>query len=222
MRIGVASLVAAVLACGTGLGDVTLGAADGVPSISVDRYFRNLPQLSETAPPDGPVTYQTDGPTTYKAYLVTNADASRTLTFSDYVVVFDQAQSKQASAKLNGFHIDAIKSVTVTITNFVMKNATVAAEPPIDMSSVLDLTVRANDTVLLTEADLRSLQAGQPVTRTLNQADLAVLNAAVQNGTQALVNLGVSTTLAWQGLSTFPTSVHLIVRAQPSVEVSLF
>jgi hypothetical protein len=223
MRLRLAGFVLAVCACGSvsGEGDVTLGAADGVPPIDIDRYFRNLPQLSETTPPDGPVTFQTDGTTTYAANIVTNADASRTLTFVNDVVVFDEAQSKQVSAKLVGLNVNAIKSVTVTTSTFALKNATVTAEPPVDLTSVLDLTVRANNTVLLTEVDFQTLQSGQNVTRTLSQADLAPLSNAVQNGTAATVNLGVSTTVAQKGLSTFPTAIHLIVHAQPSVDVAV-
>ncbi len=222
MRIALAGCCLALAACGlTPAGDVVLGPNDGIPPINVDQYFRNLPQLSETQPPDGPISFQGQSNTTYTANLSTNADGSRTLTFSNTVVVFDEQQSRQVSSKLSGLDIDAVQSVTVTITTFALKDATQTSEPPVDLSGVEDLTIAVNGNVVLTKADLVAMQSGQPVVKTLTQQQVAPFTQAIKAGTAASAKLDVNATVTQQTLTSFPTSVHLIVQGQPTVDVSV-
>ncbi len=221
MRWNTLPCIALLAGCGLERGVVTLDKDDGIPPINIDRYYRNIPPLSQTSPPDGPLTLQTDQGS-YTAQLSTDAtDKSRTLTFSDEVVVFDEAQSRQVSQKLSGFNIDAIEAVEVEVTSFALKDATKTPEPLIDLNGLKVLSAKLNGKELVTKADVANLQGGKTVTRRLERAEVTPFTTAVKSGKAARANVEVVVTVLSSALSSFPTQAHIIARAQPKVEVSV-
>lgn len=211
----------ALASCGLERGVITLDESDGIPPINVDRTFKNLPKISDTNVPDGPVTFQTDGTTTYTATLSTDADGSRTLTFSDTVTVFSESQSRQVSQKLSGWNIDSVNAVIVDVTSFALKDATRTPETLIDPSGLKALSVKLNGKELINKTGVQTLQGGGTLSVRLEREDVSPFTTAIKQQKAATAKFDIVVSVTKSALQNFPTAVHVIVKAQPKVEVSL-
>lgn len=212
----VLGMTALAAACG-GLDILSLGSGV-IPAIQIDRSY-DLTQPDLSTCPVGDHTIQDTRSNGTVTVHVTKTQGGCSLAFAEpNLLLFDEAQARQASDALSGQTIKAVKSASVTVSDFSLTDEngqTVAIGDRIS-----DITIVADGDTLLTKDDVTALQSG-PVKKTISGPLLQKLIDGVSNHTAVTVDATATVVVPDTALSNLPKTLHLVATLQPEVGVSV-
>lgn len=202
--------------CG-GLLVITLGAGE-LPEFVIDRDY-DIGGQNLTGCPEGD-TDITDTETGTVLTLRTVKTASGcAISFREAeMLLFDEAQARQASDQLEGRQIDGLQEASLIINDFQMDDT---LGNDIDIETALtDLTFTIDGQVLFNRAHILALDNG-PVRTTLDGALLDKLTTGINNGTAVTVDVWVRIEVTDAGLAALPATLHIKALLQPELKLDV-
>lgn len=216
MRRALVPVAALALSACAGLLALSLGAGV-LPEIDIDRQYEvGDADLTSCPAGDHPVTDSRTGQTV--TVHVEPTTGGCLLSFQeDGVLLFDEAQARQASDKLQGREIQGVQAAAVTVKSFSLQDESGAE---IDLGAfVTGAQLAVDGETLFTRDDLLALPG--EVRKEISGALLDKIISGVESGTPVTVDVAARLEIPTANLPDLPTSLHLQTTLQPEVEVNV-
>ncbi|MDF1561724.1 MAG: hypothetical protein P1V51_01700 [Deltaproteobacteria bacterium] len=206
-------------ACGalSNLTTITLGDGE-IPEFQIDREYPIGSQALEACP-EGTrnITDQRTGDTL--TVNITKTTGGCQMAFvQPQMVLFDEAEARQASAKLQGMQIEGLESAALLIKDFSLTDENDAA---IDIETRLtSLSVNVDGADLFTREDILALSNG-PVRKEISGALLQKMVDGVNNGTAVRADVAATVEFPDSAMQNLPGLLHVQTTLQPEVRLDV-